>query len=257
MGSGTTKTIQSVERALNILEQFTLTEKKLSLLELSKKTGLKRTTCYGLAETLLKNGYLNYEESTGKYSLGVSNYIVGQIYAQSMEIRAIIAPYLRKLAMKYETAVHLAVADGYDTIYIDKVGETETFRILSRVGKRAEIFAAAISKIVLAYQEETTIDELLSKPMPRYTANSITNPKEFRKILEEVRNTKIAIDNEELDIGLVCIATAIENNKGELIATISISGASEKMLKQTDVIKDDLLMAASEIKSTIGDVLSL
>ncbi len=92
MGSATAKPIQSVERALRILEQFTLSEPKITLSDLAKKTGLKRTTCYGIAETLLKHKYLDYDESTGKYSLGVSNYILGQLYAQSMEIRAIASP---------------------------------------------------------------------------------------------------------------------------------------------------------------------
>lgn len=255
MGSATAKPIQSVERALRILEQFTLSEPKITLSDLAKKTGLKRTTCYGIAETLLKHKYLDYDESTGKYSLGVSNYILGQLYAQSMEIRAIASPYINQLADKYQTAVHLVVPDGYDAVYIDKVGETESFRILSRVGKRAELFAAAISKVVLAYQEESVLDQLLSKPMPRYTINSITDPFTFRKMLNEVRERKIALDNEELDVGLVCIATPIENNRGDLVAVISVSGISEKMHEQEKAIEKDLLQCAAKIKQTIGDVL--
>ena len=149
----------------------------------------------------------------------------------------------------------MVVPDGYDAVYIDKVGETESFRILSRVGKRAELFAAAISKVVLAYQEESVLDQLLSKPMPRYTVNSITDPFTFRKMLNEVRERKIALDNEELDVGLVCIATPIENNRGDLVAVISVSGISEKMHEQEKAIEKDLLQCAAKIKQTIGDVL--
>jgi DNA-binding IclR family transcriptional regulator len=249
------KPIQSVERALTLLEQFSVSNKELSLAELSRKTGLKRTTCFGLAETLEQRGYLQYNTGTNTYSVGVAAYRMGQVYAQSMDLRNIASPYIKFLAQKYGTVVHLAVPDGHDAVYIDKTGEKDNFRIRSHLGKKAERFSTALSKILLSRLGEGEFKNLLAEPILRYTVNTVTDPDAYAAVLARVREEKVAFDMEELEIGLVCVAVPLVNEKGALLGIISISGPAEEMKIEMEAIKADLLGISREIQEQIGDTL--
>lgn len=246
------KPIQSVERALNILEQFTLADKELGLSELANRTGLKRTTCFGLAETLLANGYLSFNEETSKYHLGIKLFQLGQIYAQGIDLRDLARPYLLSLSEKYGQIVHLLMADKLDAIYIEKVGEQASFRIRSQVGLRAARYSAACSKIVLADCYEQMGDAIFSEPFQKYTCHTIDNREDYIRELEKVRRQGYAEDNEELDMGLKCVAAPLYDYNHTLLGAISISGRAEAIQQQLPAIVADIKSTAAQISKQFG-----
>jgi IclR family KDG regulon transcriptional repressor len=246
------KPIQSVERALGILEQFTLENKELGLSELANRTGLKRTTCFGLAETLLANGYLSFNEETSKYHLGIKLFQLGQVYAQGINLRDLARPYLLNLSEKYGQIVHLVIADKLDAIYIEKVGEQASFRIRSQVGTRALRYGAAVSKIVLANCYEQMGDGIFSEPFQQYTYHTIMNREEFLAELDRVRRQGYAEDNEELDIGLKCVAAPLYDYNHTLLGAISISGRTEAFQQNLPSIIADTKATAAQISKQVG-----
>jgi DNA-binding IclR family transcriptional regulator len=247
------KTIQSVDRALMILEQFSVSEKEIGLSDLANRTGLKRTTCFGLAETLLAKGYLGFNELNSRYRLGIKNFERGQVYSQGVELRDLAQPYIQGLSDKYGQTVHLVIPDDFDAVYIDKVGEHDSFRIRSRIGMRAERFCTAVSKIILSHLDDERLGQILPKRIKRLTDNTITEPKAYREVLRQVQQKGYALDQEELEMGLVCIATPIYNQRQKLIGAISMSGNAVEMMKRADQAIIDIKSTAANISKQTGD----
>lgn len=246
------KTIQSVERALTILEQFSYSEKEIGLSDLAKKVGLKRTTCYGLAETLLYRGYLGFNEENSKYRLGIKTFELGQIYSNSLDLVKIARPNLQRLSSKYGFVVHLVVPDFYDAVYIDKVGESESFRVRSGIGTTAERFCTALSKVICSTLSEEELASVLPGALKQYTDNTIIDLDLYRKELAEVRANGYAIDMEELEQGLVCVAAPLLNYNQKTEGAISMSGPKQSMINNLDQIIEDVVDTAKQISAHIG-----
>lgn len=257
MKNKNTKIIQSVDRAFNILEQFSIREKEIGLSDLSKRTGLKRTTCYGLAETLLALGYLGFNEENSKYRLGIKTLELGQIFSESLDLRKIARPFIQKLADKYEQTVHLVIPDKFDAVYIDKVGEKESFRVRSAIGTTAERFCTGVSKVLTASLSEEELNEAVSEPFKKFTDNTITDRELYREELKKVREHGFAVDNEELEIGLACVAAPVFDHRQKVIAAISMSGPTQLMKAHYDQVIEDIKDTARQISNQVGGQFSL
>lgn len=247
------KTIQSVDRALMILEQFSLSEKEIGLSDLANRTGLKKTTCYGLAETLLAKGYLGFNGLNNRYCLGLKTFEMGQVYSQGVELRDLAKPYIQSLSDKYVQTVHLVIPDDIDAVYIDKVGEHDSFRIRSRIGIRAERYCTAVSKILLSHLSDKRLDQILPERIKKYTDYTIDDPKAYREELRRVRQRGYALDKEEFEIGLICIAAPVYNYREKLIGAISMSGSAVEMIKNADQAIIDTKSAAANISKQTGE----
>ena len=248
----TQKPIQSVDRALTILEQFSLNEKEFGLSELSKRTGLKPTTCYGLAETLLTHGYLAFNENTSSYRLGLKTFQLGQIYSKSIEIREIAHPLIMKLSDEFGQIAHLVVRDVINAVYVDKVGERDSFRIRSRVGMRAEDFCSAVSQTILTCLPEDELRKMLETPLKRFTANTITDPEEYLGSISNARENGYALDDECLEAGLCCVAAPVYDHNRRVVAAISMSGNSDFMHSRLDDVIKAVKACAAEVTTLLG-----
>ena len=241
------KTIQSVDRALSILEQFSISDKEIGLSELSKRTGLKRTTCYGLAETLLIREYLGFNEDNSKYRLGIKTLAIGQVFSESLDLRKIARPFIQKLADKYQQTLHLVIPNKFDAIYIDKVGENETFRVRSGIGTTAERFCTGVSKVLTSTLGDEELSLALSDPLKRFTANTIVDCDTYKEELKKVREQGYAQDNEELEIGLSCVAAPIYDHNHKVIAAISMSGPTQLMKSNSKPVIENIKDTANQI----------
>lgn len=252
MKKNNAKTIQSVDRALSILEQFSIRENEIGLSDLSKYTGLKRTTCYGLAETLLARGYLSFNEDNSKYRLGIKTLELGQLFSESLDLRKIARPFIQKLSDKYHQTVHLVIPDHYDAIYIDKVGENEVFRVRSRIGTAAERYCTGVSKVINASLSDSELEQALSQPFKKFTDNTITDADKYKEELKKVREQGYAQDMEELELGLICVAAPIYDHNREVIAAISMSGPNQLMCAKSEQVIQDVKDIARQISRQIG-----
>ncbi|WP_207724737.1 IclR family transcriptional regulator [Thermanaerosceptrum fracticalcis] len=118
-------TIQSVERALAILEEFSVRERELGVTEIAKRVGLNKSTCFNLINTLLQKGYLEQNPDNGKYRLSLKIFQLGKIYEAGLELREIAKPFLQELVDKTGETVHLVIRDRREAVYYRKSGRAQ------------------------------------------------------------------------------------------------------------------------------------
>jgi len=249
-----TNFIQSVDRALQILECFSDGEKELGVTEISRMLSLHKSTAFGLLATLENRGYMEQNPSSGKYRLGMKLFELGARVQNSMDIAAIAKPYLEDIVKKYNETVHLVANDKGQAVYIDKVEGSTSMRMYSQLGKRPPMYCTGVGKSILAFMPQEYIDEyLLNGDFKKMASNTITDADGIRKELEKVRAQGYSIDDEEIEDGLRCVAAPILDHKGDVAGALSIAGPASRMTKAR--MKELALLireAARQISNKLG-----
>ena len=246
--------IQSVERAADILELFLHSGPELSVKDISVQLGMSKSTAHGLIKTLDHRGYLQQNSENLKYKLGLRLFELGHHLGEQLDIVNIANPIITDLVDELKETVHLVVRQQDELIYVAKEEGPQTLRIYSQVGKRAPIHCTGVGKAILAYQTEEEVNRILDTvPLESYTEFTITDKDEIKQQLESTKVTGYSIDDEEIEIGLKCVAAPIFNFKGEAIA--SLSCASPKMRvneERLPIVIEGVKKAAAEISSKLG-----
>lgn len=250
----TERLIQSVERAADILELFMATYPELSIKEISDHLGLSKSTVHGIIKTLEHRGYLQQNSDNQKYRLGVRLFELGNFVGKHLDIGNISRPVIHKLVEELNETVHLTVFERDEVIYIEKLEGSRALTIYSHIGKRAPIYCTGVGKAILAHQNEDEVDRLLSKSdLKPFTDFTLTNIEDIKNHLATVRGQGYAIDDEEIELGLKCIAAPIFNHQGKVVSSISCAAPKmrldeEKLPKVIAGIKG----AAAEISRQLG-----
>ncbi|WHH59278.1 IclR family transcriptional regulator [Petroclostridium sp. X23] len=253
MNKKKTGIIQSVDRALTIVETMYNAKEELGVTELADIIGLHKSTTFGLLSTLENRGFVTQNKDTGKYGLGLKFLEIGTEILENMDVRQIIKPYLRDLSEKYQETVHFAVEDDNMVVYIDKIESPRALVIKSSIGKRNPMHCTGVGKCLLSFMSEEKQNEILKEPLEKYTDNTIVDPKNLNEEIDKIRKNGYSIDNEEIEIGLRCIAAPIFDYKGELLGGISISGPSTRMTDERIVeLIEPLKSTASKISKSLG-----
>lgn len=216
--------IQSVERALLILNLFDENNVELKITDISKMTGLHKSTVHSLLKTLKKYSYIEQNPENEKYRLGLKLVERGNFVVSNIDIRQIARSFLVDLANKTGQTVHLGILNGQEGVYIDKVqGKLAVIRF-SQIGKGLPLHSTAIGKVLLAFQEPKDIEEILhGYVFSKQNENTITDKEVFLRQLEEVHQQGYAVDNQENEIGVRCVAVPILNFENKVVASISLS----------------------------------
>jgi DNA-binding IclR family transcriptional regulator len=245
--------IQSVGRAFSILEQFSSNERTLGLTTIAKRVGLHKSTCFGLLHTLQQLGYIQQESESGQYSLGLKAFQLGQAYIDGKDLRNVTHPFLLQVVEKIRETVHLVVPAGLRAVYIDKVEAPHAMTISSRIGQEASLHSTAVGKVLLAYMCEEDRAKVFSEGLQRFTQQTITDEDQMREHLQRVRERGYAIDDQEREVGLRCVAAPIFDARGQAIGAISISGTSPRMTRQKlDEFSQTIKQSALEISRLLG-----
>lgn len=216
--------IQAVERALNILDLFDEHETELKITDISERMQLHKSTVHSLLKTLQVHGYIDQNPKNGKYRLGMKLFERGNFVIHGLDIRKIAKRYLIDLSSKTGQTTHLVILDDKDGVYIDKVEGPLATILYSRIGRRAPVHSTGVGKALIAWKSEEELRKILAgyHYLPR-TPNTIANELEFRNELEKVRQAGYAIDNQENEPGVRCIAVPIRNHHGNVVAAVSMS----------------------------------
>lgn len=234
-------TIQSVVRAISILDCFSGDNRQLGISEISDEMQLSKSTIYGLVNTLAAYGYLEQNKENKKYRLGIKLFELGNIVQRRLDLRNEAKSYCESLGNKYRFTVHLAALYDEKVIYIDKVDSPDAVVVYSRIGRSAPIHCTGVGKAILAFMPESFVESyLLNEELIRYTPNTITSKDSLLKELENVRHKGYSEEKEEIEFGLRCVAAPIFNAKGAPIAAISISAPVGRLPDEmvNDVAKD-------------------
>lgn len=251
--SQSVKPVQSVVRAFDILNIISK-QKWISLAELSREIGLHKSTVYGLLSTLESQGFVFKNPTTSKYQLTLKLYHIGSAALNDLDVTQIAHPHLEELVEIHEETAHLVLPDEYEVIYVDKVESQNSIRICSQVGKRMPFYCTGVGKAILAFQPQEVIDKVLSytRLIP-HTKKTITSYTDLLEEFAKIRTVGYAIDNEEVEEGLYCIAAPIHDMNGNVIAAMSVAGPTVRMTKEnTDAIIKDVLRISATISERLG-----
>ncbi|AKW17657.1 IclR family transcriptional regulator [Salmonella enterica] len=236
----TTKNIQSIERAFAILELFQKNREELGIKEISQMLDLNKSTAFGFVNTLFSLGYLHQNEQTQRYSLGPK--VLG--LSNAAQIHNIIIrsahPYLEMLSDQFGETAHCAVEVHGSVIYLDKVEAQGAIYINTQIGAKSYIHCTGVGKCILAYMSPERKEAILSRKLTTMTYNTLSKADQLRENLSLVVQRGYAIDNEEIEIGLSCIAVPVFNAPNKVACAISISGFTPRMQesdKQEKMIK--------------------
>jgi len=223
--------IRSVSRALELLKTFAGAQSELSLAEISRRLNLNRSTTFRLLVTLQAHGYLEQDRETRKYRLGVTCLELGSVFLNQSDIRKEALPILNGLRDDCKETVHLARLAGSEVVYLEKLDGLLPIGIMgSRVGGRAPAYCTGLGKAMLAYMPETEIDQLyVESGLRRFTPDTITDLKELVNEMAHIRERGYAIDNEEHEPGVKCIAVPIWDYCQNVVGAMSVSGPAERI----------------------------
>jgi len=249
--------IKSVGKALKVIEKVVNSDQPLGLTELSQKLSLNRSTVYRLLKTLQDEFYLEQiSEENRKYVVGTKLIGLSSCIIENLDLKKAAKPYLEKLQEKTDETVHLALIgeSEKDVVYIDKVDSGRTIKMSSAIGKRVPMHSTSLGKIMLAYMKDSKKGEILDKiELKGFTSKTITSKEKLLEHLKEVRNKGYAIDDEENDENVRCIAAPIFDNEGDIAGAISLSGPSLRLtLDNLEEISGLILEYSRKISESIG-----
>jgi DNA-binding IclR family transcriptional regulator len=195
-------------RALSVLGVLTAQNPSLTLSEISRACGLPVATVYRLAGELEEARFLE-RDSSGRYSLGVRMWEMGLLTPVHGHLREAAMPFLLNLQYECRETVQLAVCDGVDAVYIEKLSLDTKTPVQSRIGARIPMHATAVGQAILAFSEPSFIDVITSMALTRFTDATMTTPRAIQKNLAAVRDRGYAISTEEYVMGSTAIAAPV------------------------------------------------
>lgn len=247
--------VQSVKRALDIIEVLSESRQSLGVTQIAKLTGLSKTTVFRLLNTLMQAGYVQKESNDSDYKLGVKFLKISSSILERQDIRDIAKPYLKKLSDLTKEIVHLAIMDINEVVYIDKVENSEhTMRIFSTVGNRSPMHCTGLGKVFLSGLSGAEVEEIVAqRGLTQYTNNTITCLDHLKKELEQIRQKGYAFDQMEHEIGIWCVAAPVFDRKGKMIAAISVTAPDIYLSPQRkSELAHEVVGATKEISRQLG-----
>ena len=243
--------VQSVDRALDILEAFNYNEEELGVTELSHKLNLHKNNVFRLLATLETRGYIEQEKKTGNYRLGIKTFEVANVFLHHLGLRRQARPILEELVGKCNETAYLAVTDGMDVVYVLMHETSHTVRVIPRLGHRLPAYCTASGKVQLAYESQDRLLELLKdQPLRKLTKNTISDLDRLREHLAEVSRQGFAVDNEELEDGVCCVAAPVRDYSHRVVAGVGLSGPMSRF--SLERIQTDLVPLVKEAGAKIS-----
>ena len=209
-----------LERAMEILGCFDEKHSALTLTQLAQLTKLPMSTCHRIVGTLEEGGFLS-KGSDRKFRVGTKLWTIAQHAPLSERLRESALPTLARLYEETGENVTLAVLDRGQALYVDRLVGERSIPTISRAGGHLPLHTTGVGKVLLAYQPEKAIEQYLSRPLPKPTPQSITNPDALRKDLAEVRKNGYSITRQEMTRGSGSIAVPIMRN-GRCVAAVGV-----------------------------------
>jgi IclR family transcriptional regulator, acetate operon repressor len=222
--------VQSVDRALQIMETLAEDDQGYRLTDLAIRTGLSPSTVHRLLTTLENRRFVQFDREESKWHIGAQSFVVGSTFTRRRNFAAQALPYLRKLRDQTRETANLAIVDDESIIVVCSIESREIMRSLTKVGGRVGMIASGVGKAVLAAYSDADVNAIIRRQgMPRLTEKSIVRPGELFKELEIVRHQGYAVDDEEARLGLRCVAAVVFNDCIEPFAAISVSGMADRL----------------------------
>ncbi len=243
----------AVERALGILEAVAKEPEGLSNADISRHLEIPKSSASYILRTLEKRGYLN-RDGGGRYRVGLKILSLSRGALSGIDVREVALPIMRNLVDKTNLTCHLAILDGPEAVYIEKVEPSGFIRMDTWVGRRMRVHATSVGKALVAHIPRERLEKILAEAgMEKRTPKTITTLPRFTKELEKVRVQGYAVDDEENNLEARCLGAPVFNQYGDIEAAIGLSGTVHQVNAQTmPRILDALKDAARHLSMQLG-----
>ncbi len=221
--------VQSVDRAIRLLEALAEKKRFVSLQAVSEETGLNASTAHRLLHTLEWHDLVRRDPSTRKYGLGLGLLRLAAALRSQLDLRVEAKPFLESLAEETEESANLVVADGHHVVYVDQAASTQPVRAFTRVGARAQLHCTGVGKAILAFLPEEERRAVLDGELRAYTPTTITNPLRLEQELARIRESGVSRDMGERQADVRCVASPVFDDRSRVVAAISISGPGHRL----------------------------
>jgi IclR family acetate operon transcriptional repressor len=228
----TRRSVQSVDRALDLLEALSAADGEVSITALAGRTGLHVSTVHRLLSTLLRRGYVRQNAETSRYYAGAKLATLAEGRSRYGEMRLRARPILRAITESTRETANLVVLDELAAVYIDTVPSPQVVRLFTAIGNRVPLHATGAGKCILAAMPPAARDALLERiDLRAYTPHTIIEKPTLRRTLDEARERGFTIDDEEYDDGVRCVAVPV-GGMNDAVAAISVSAPAHRLSRQ-------------------------
>lgn len=213
---------------------------------------MHKATAFNIISTLESCQYLEKNENSGKYRLGIELFRIGT--KVNADLRSIVRPYLETVVAKFKETVNLVIREGAYVIYLEKIESPHSMRISTMAGSRLPINATAVGKAILSGHPDNELLAIIDAlSFVHFTDNTICSKEKLLECIKKVRELGYSEDFEELEIGLTCVAAPIFNHTGKALAAISVSGPTSRMDEETrTIVGEELVVITQQISRKLG-----
>jgi DNA-binding IclR family transcriptional regulator len=249
--------VKSLKKALSLLKLFSPAKRQWTLSEMAQALDYHKSSIQRLVTTLEAEGFLErMEPSRGVFRLGPMVLMLGNVASEGIDLRSAARQLLRQLAEQTQETTHLCVVDQFQCYYLDKVDSEQAVRISTYIGQRLPLHCSAVGKVLMSGMTEEEVERIIEQQgLPGFTENTITDRKALAVELAKIREEGLALDDEEYDIGLRCLAAPVKDSRGRVVAAISLSGPVQRLSmkvvqRYASFVKD----AAAQVSRKLGYV---
>ena len=208
-----------VERVAALLDAFTIDDRGLTVAELARRAGLPRSTTHRLVAQLVGAGLLQYQGS--RVQLWLKLFELGHLVPEQRSLASIASPHLHDLRDATRRTTSLAIVDGTDIVYLERVPAPHSPTMPFRSGQRLSAHATALGKAIMAHLPNESVDRMCASGLPAMTRHTITRRTPLGQVLAAVRETGLAYDLEEAILGFFCVASPIFDRRGMILGAVS------------------------------------
>ena len=243
-------TIQVLERAFALLDLLASQPEPLALKDISEKTGLHPSTAHRILNDLTIGRYVDRPHA-GSYRLGMRLLEMGNLVKARLDVRDAAVPPMRELHKFTHQPVNLSMRQGDEIVYVERTySERSGMQVVRAIGGRAPLHLTSVGKLFLAHDDVPRVRAYASRTgLTGHTRNSITDIARLERELAGVRASGCARDDEELELGVRCMAAGIFDDQGKLVAGLSVSAPADR-LEESWV--DRVTATAAQISASLG-----
>jgi IclR family KDG regulon transcriptional repressor len=251
-------TVPAVQRTIQVLEILSASSTGFSLANLSRQTGIPKSSLFRILLTLDRSSVVHLDESRGTYSLGAKLIDWGNQALDKIDLKTITHPHLVRLANETRESYYIAVLDDHEVIIIDRADTPEIWRMVARLGNRSPVHATASGQVLIADLSPDVLDTVLTRGgLKRYTPFTITSSPKLKRRLAEVKQNGFVIADAEYKPDLCVIAAPIRDHHGRVSAALMTALQSERARRNKGLVNniiDILKREASLISRRLGYV---
>lgn len=248
------ETLQTINRAFQILDCFSLDQYSLGVREVARMSGLPVSVCGRVMSSLRDLGMLNQDSRTKEYVVGAKSLRWAEIYLANLDIRTVAFPYINELLLLSKETISLYILDGDERLCVERMESAQNVRIVARIGRRLPLYAGSAGKVLLAFLPIKRQNEIIEiTEFVPFTKNTIIDVEKLRHDLELIRKQCFAFSDGEWVSDAAGIAAPIFDHHDDIVAALTISGPSNRFTASNKKIHiRNILLFAEKISRDLG-----